>query len=103
MCKLPDEAGGFEGARSINDISSSLDQIYNILTKSKNKTDELLENLDIAAFQRNSPNASVRNVHNGDDFSIFLALNQQLQNKKHFCLEGCWIILCVNPTFNICD
>ena len=42
FCKLRDEAGGFEGARSTNYIPSSLDQIYNISRKSKNKTDELL-------------------------------------------------------------
>ena len=59
------------------------------------------EILDKAASQRNSPNAFARDVHNGDDFSIFLASNQQLQNIKRFCLEGCWSILGVDPTFNI--
>ena len=60
----------------------------------------MLENLDISDSQRNSPNAFVRDVHNGDGFSIFLTSNQQLQNIKHFCLEGCWSILGVDPTFN---
>ena len=77
FCKLRDEADGFEGARSRNDIPSLLDQIYDISRKSKNKTDELLEILDVAASQKNNPNAFVRDVHNGDDFSIFLASNQQ--------------------------
>ena len=103
FCKLQDEAGGFEDARSTNDIPSSLDQIYDISRKSGNKTDELLEILDIAASQRNSPNAFFGDVRDGDDFSIFLASNQQLQNIKRFCLEGCWSILVVDPTFNICD
>ena len=103
FCKLRDEVGGFEGARSANDILNSLDQTYEISKKSKNKTDELLEILDTPASKRNSPNAFVRDVHNGDDFSIFLASKQQLQNLKRFCLEGCWSILDVDPTFNICD
>ena len=103
FCKLRDEAGGFEGARSTYDIPSSLDQIYDISRKSGNKTDELLEILHIAASQRNSPNAFFWDVRNGDDFSIFLVSNQQLQNIKRFCLEGCWSILVVDPTFNICD
>ena len=42
-------------------------------------------------------------IHNGDDFSIFLASNQQLKNLKRFCLEGCWSISGVDPIFNICD
>ena len=46
----------------------------------KNKTDELLEILDTAAFLINSPYAFVRDLYNGDDFSIFLASNQKLQN-----------------------
>ena len=33
FCKLRDEAGGFEDARSANDIPSSLDQIYDISRK----------------------------------------------------------------------
>ena len=33
FCKLRDEAGGFEDARSTNDIPSSLDQIYDISRK----------------------------------------------------------------------
>ena len=103
FCKLRDEAGGFEGAQSTNDIPSLLDQIYDVSRKSENKTDELLEILDIAASQRNSPNAFVWDVHNGDDFSIFLASNHQLQNIKRFCLEDCWSILGVDSTFNICD
>ena len=101
--KLGDEAGGFEGERSRNDISISLDQIYDISRKSKNETDELLEILDIAASQRNSPNAFVWDVPYGDDFSTFLASNQELQNIKRFCLDSCWSILGVDPTFNICD
>ena len=73
FCKFRDEVGGFEGARSTNDIPSSLDQIYDISRKSKNKTDEFLEIIDIAASQRNSPIAFVQDIHNGDDFSISLA------------------------------
>ena len=73
FCKFRDEAGGFKGARSTNDIPSSLDQIYDISRKSKNKTDEFLEIIDIAASQRNSPIAFVQDIHNGDDFSISLA------------------------------
>ena len=103
FCKLRGEVGGFESARSANDILSSLDQICDISRKSKNKTDELLEIPNITASKGNNPNAFVRDVHNGDDFSIFLASNQQLQNLKCFCLEGCWSILDVDPTFNICD
>ena len=103
FCKFRDEVGGFEGARSTNDIPSSLDQIYDISRKSKNKTDELLKILDIAASERNRPNAFVRDVHNGDDFNIFLASNQQLQNIKCFCLDGSWSILGVDPTLKICN
>ena len=84
FCTLRDEAGGFEGAQSTNDIPSLLDQIYDVSRKSKNKTDKLLEILDIAASERNSPNAFVWDVHNGDDFSIFLASYHQLQNIKRF-------------------
>ena len=73
FCKLRVEASGFEGTRSSNDIPSSLDQIYDISRKSKNKTDEFLEIIDIAASQRNSPIAFVQDIHNGDDFSISLA------------------------------
>ena len=61
------------------------------------------EILVIAASQRNISDTFLQDVHNRDDFGIFLASNQQLQNIKQFCLEGFWSILAVDPTFNICD
>ena len=101
--KICADAGGFEKARTANDMSNLLGQIYDISRKSISKQGELVELLDLCQKQKNTPDTFVRSVQTGDDFFIFLSTNQQLNNLKRFCVGKCCSILGVDPTFNICE
>ena len=101
--KICADAGGFEKARTANDMSNLLGQIYDISRKSISKQGELVELLDLCQKQKNTPDTFVRSIQTGDNFCIFLSTDQQLHNLKRFCIGKCCSIIGVDTTFNIYD
>ena len=103
--KVSYAVGGFENARTVADLPGSYRQITDVNRKSRsNKTDELVELLDLCKSQSINKNIFIRDIRTAPEKTVFLATDGQLHDVERFCCrQNVFSVLDVDPTFNICD
>ena len=75
---LSQKVGSFDNARTVADLPSSYQQIYDAYRNKKE--DELIEMIDICNRQKSEGNAFIRDMRYAPELSVFLAFDSQLRD-----------------------